>query len=76
MLHGGRQGFDSKFWQIKSFSKEHITYQYISIDGEQDFLGVKNYLQVFNSGNKLFLTIKANSSKPTREFGKSCILES
>ena len=66
MLHGGRQGFDSKFWQIKSFSKEHITYQYISIDGEQGFPGeLKTTCKYSIQGNKLFLTIKANSSKPT-----------
>ena len=66
MLHGGRQGFDSKFWQIKKFSREHIAYQYISIDGEQGFPGeLKTTCKYSIQGNKLFLTIKANSSKPT-----------
>ena len=30
ILHGGKQGFDSKFWQIKSFSSNSITYEYLS----------------------------------------------
>ena len=37
MLHGGKKGFDSKFWQIKDSSRHHITYEYISKDGEETF---------------------------------------
>ena len=30
MLHGGRQGFDSKFWQVKSFSREKMRKVWLS----------------------------------------------
>tara|TARA_Y100000996_G_C22491761_1_gene630516 strand:+ start:13 stop:963 length:951 start_codon:yes stop_codon:yes gene_type:complete len=66
MLHGGKKGFDSKFWQIKDASRHHITYEYISKDGEEGFPGeLKTTCRYSIINNKISLLLKAKTNKPT-----------
>ena len=66
MLHGGKKGFDSKFWQIKDSSRHHITYEYISKDGEEGFPGeLKTTCRYSVINNKISLLLKAKTNKPT-----------
>tara|TARA_Y100001934_G_C12331185_1_gene765169 strand:+ start:102 stop:1055 length:954 start_codon:yes stop_codon:yes gene_type:complete len=66
ILHGGKKGFDSKIWHVKSFSKSHIKYYCISPDKDQGFPGelysTCNY-SIINSTLKI--NISAQTSKAT-----------
>ena len=66
ILHGGKKGFDSKIWTIIDSSKKHVTYQYISRDGEEGFPGELISICKFSlKDNCLNISIKARSSKMT-----------
>jgi len=66
ILHGGKKGFDSKMWSVKNSSKNHVTYKYISPDGEEGFPGELTSLCTFLLKDScLHISICAVSSKIT-----------
>tara|TARA_B100001109_G_C18818149_1_gene453106 strand:- start:267 stop:1217 length:951 start_codon:yes stop_codon:yes gene_type:complete len=66
ILHGGKKGFDSKIWLLKDLSKNHITYKYISPDGEEGFPGeLTSFCKFFLKDNCLNISIQAISSNIT-----------
>lgn len=38
-LHGGPNGFHTKYWEVLDHSKRHVTLQYVSPDGEEGYPG-------------------------------------
>ena len=66
ILHGGKKGFDSKIWQVKSFSKSHISYYCISPDKDQGFPGELYSSCDYSIANStLKINISAQTSKTT-----------
>tara|TARA_B100000965_G_scaffold206951_1_gene172926 strand:- start:405 stop:1355 length:951 start_codon:yes stop_codon:yes gene_type:complete len=66
ILHGGKNGFDSKIWSLKDLSNNHITYKYISPDGEEGFPGeLTSFCTFMLKDNCLNISITAISSKTT-----------
>ncbi len=64
ILHGGKKGFDSKIWSLQDLSKKHITYKYISSDGEEGFPGeLISFCKFFLKDDCLNIFIRAISSK-------------
>lgn len=69
-LHGGLHGFDSKVWEIVALSESphaSVTFQYLSLDGEENFpgdLGVQITFELTNN-NELILTYQADTDEPT-----------
>ena len=66
ILHGGKHGFDSKIWELSNSSNQHITYKYISADGEEGFPGeLTTFCKFHLIKNNLHISIKAKSTKST-----------
>ena len=66
ILHGGKKGFDSKIWQVKSFSKSHISYYCISPDKDQGFPGeLYSSCDYSITNSTLKINISAQTSKTT-----------
>lgn len=69
-LHGGKKGFDSKMWDIidtKVTPHASVTFQYLSLDGEEGFpgdLGLQLTFELTNF-NELILTYKADTDEAT-----------
>ena len=66
-LHGGPTGFHSKVWDVLSRTKQSITLQYVSEDGEEGFPG-KLTMQVtytFTNENELIIDYKGYTDKKT-----------
>lgn len=69
-LHGGFKGFDKKVWDIVSTSEEpnaSVTFQYFSLDGEENFpgdLAVQLTFELTNN-NELILTYQADTDEAT-----------
>jgi aldose 1-epimerase len=66
-LHGGKEGFDKKIWEVIDVDKHTITLEYISKDGEEGFPGevtckVKYEL---DDDNKLHIIYNATPTKTT-----------
>ena len=38
-LHGGPKGFSHQFWSVSERSSDHVSYEYVSADGDQGFPG-------------------------------------
>jgi aldose 1-epimerase len=38
-LHGGEEGFSQKFWSLDQQTDDSVTYEYVSVHGEQGFPG-------------------------------------
>lgn len=62
LLHGGKTGFHSKYWDILSKSQSHITLRYISKDGEEGFLGTLSISVTFLWSDENSLTIKYSAT--------------
>ncbi|MBV8551507.1 MAG: galactose mutarotase [Acidobacteriaceae bacterium] len=70
MLHGGRQGFDSKVWDAKEVSSEDGTaleLHYLSKDGEEGFPGNLNVTVRYSldNRNRLRIDYTATTDKDT-----------
>ena len=56
ILHGGKKDLTLNFGKLKSPPSHHITYEYISIDGEQGFPGeLKTTCKYSIQDNELFI---------------------
>lgn len=68
-LHGGKQGFDSRFWQVNeySISKNQIEFTLISEDGDQGFPGelLTNIRYELSDENCLSIYFYASTNKDT-----------
>lgn len=69
-LHGGNEGFDKKVWDIINISEDttaSVTFQYFSLDGEENFpgdLAVQLTFQLTNN-DELILTYQADTDEAT-----------
>lgn len=69
-LHGGKIGFDRKVWDITHISEEphaSVTFQYFSLDGEENFPGDLAIQLTFELTNndELILTYQADTDEAT-----------
>jgi aldose 1-epimerase len=69
ILHGGFEGFDKKVWdvvEIKNDINPSITFQYVSADAEEGFLGtLTTKFSVTLHANSLEYDIEASTDAPT-----------
>jgi aldose 1-epimerase len=69
-LHGGNVGFDSKIWdivEVKELPHAKVTFQYLSLDGEENFpgdLGIQVSFELTNF-DELILTYRADTDEAT-----------
>lgn len=69
-LHGGIEGFDKKIWDIvdiTSSSRASVTFQYFSLDGEENFpgdLAIQLTFELTNN-NELILSYQADTDEAT-----------
>jgi aldose 1-epimerase len=69
-LHGGLNGFDKKVWEIVGLNETpnpSVTFQYLSVDGEENFpgdLGIQLTFELTNH-NELILTYQADTDEAT-----------
>lgn len=68
-LHGGKEGFDKKLWDVLSVSEESnaVTFQYESLDGEEGFPGNLKIKMEFKltDDNELILNYHAVTDSAT-----------
>jgi len=69
-LHGGKQGFNKKFWDAEILELDGavgVKMSYTSLDGEEGYPGnlTTNLTFVLHSDNKLAITMTAETDKPT-----------
>lgn len=67
ILHGGKEGFDKKIWQVASVSDAGLELRYLSKDGEEGFPGNLETVIRFqlNDANELSYEFIATTDKPT-----------
>lgn len=67
ILHGGKEGFDKKVWDVISKDNGTLTLQYISPDGEEGFPGNLKVQIIFklNDNNEFSYEFKAETDKAT-----------
>lgn len=69
-LHGGINGFDKKVWDIINIGEEphaSVTFQYFSLDGEENFPGdlAVQLTFEFTNNDELILTYQADTDEAT-----------
>ncbi|MBE0651653.1 MAG: galactose mutarotase [Bacteroidales bacterium] len=70
-VHGGNQGFNTKFWEVTSVSLEGYVSAFrlklFSPDGEEGYPGnlETELIYALNDNNELLIDIKAKTDKPT-----------
>ena len=66
-LHGGKEGFDKKIWQVESLGESQIELSYLSKDGEEDYPGNLNVSVTYtlSDDNSLLIEYEAESDKDT-----------
>ncbi len=70
-LHGGVNGFNTKFWEVNSFEKEGYTSAYklslLSLDGDENYPGnlQVDIVYALNNNNEFLIDIIANTDKTT-----------
>jgi aldose 1-epimerase len=66
-LHGGKQGFDKRVWDVKDSGGDHVTFHYLSPDGEEGYPGNLNVTVKYtlNDNNELKIEYTATTDKPT-----------
>ena len=66
MLHGGKQGFNDKVWDVVEVKDSSIKLHYLSVDGEEGFPGNMDvYVTYVLRGKDLIIQYDANTDKPT-----------
>lgn len=67
ILHGGKEGFDKKIWQVISSNDSVVEFKYISNDGEEGFPGNIETIIRFelNNENEFSYEFIASTDKPT-----------
>lgn len=68
--HGGKEGFDKKFWTVKEITSENecgLELKYSSVNGEEGYPGNVDTTVTYtlNNDNELILLVKANSDEDT-----------
>ncbi len=66
-LHGGKEGFDKKYWNIDKVTDSKLTLSYLSKDLEEGFPGNLKTTVTFklSKKNELKITYQATTDKPT-----------
>ncbi|MGL5682932.1 MAG: aldose epimerase family protein [Marinifilaceae bacterium] len=66
-LHGGKTGFNKKVWDVLSADCEHITMQYVSPDGEENYPGTLTVTMTYRltADNALVIDYVATTDKKT-----------
>src|ERR1051325_2192448 len=66
-LHGGNKGFDKRVWEVKESGADHVTFQYISPDGEEGYPGDLDVTVKYTltGNNELKIEYAATTDKPT-----------
>ena len=66
-LHGGNKGFDKRVWDVKDSGADHVTFHYLSPDGEEGYPGNLNVTVTYtlNDKNELKIDYTATTDKPT-----------
>ncbi|MBW8481404.1 aldose epimerase family protein [Actinomadura parmotrematis] len=65
-LHGGREGFDKKVWEVAEATDDSLTLTYLSPDGEEGYPGaVEVHVTYALSGDALRIDLEAASDAPT-----------
>lgn len=66
-LHGGKEGFDKKVWDVVSFENNLLRLKYLSKDGEEGFPGNLETIVRFelNDKDELSYEFTATTDKPT-----------
>ena len=64
-LHGGRDGFDLKHWQIESHSDSHVTFATTSPDGEMGFPGRLTARTTYRLDDGLVIVMEAETDAAT-----------
>ena len=66
-LHGGNKGFDKRVWDVKESAPDHVTFHYLSPDGEEGYPGNLNVTVTYslNDKNELRIDYTATTDKPT-----------
>lgn len=69
-LHGGKEGFDKKIWEVSQFTNDSATglkLHYLSPDGEEGYPGNLDVQVTYtlNNENELRIDYKATTDKPT-----------
>lgn len=69
-LHGGREGFNKKFWEAEIMEMDEavgVKMTYVSPDSEEGYPGTLTTTMTFilDHDNKLSITMKAETDKPT-----------
>lgn len=67
VLHGGKEGFDKKIWDVVSYESNRLVLQYLSIDGEEGFPGQVGIMITFEltEKNELSYEYIATTDKAT-----------
>ena len=66
-LHGGKVGFDKRVWTVKNSGEDHVTFEYVSADGEEGFPGNLDAKVVYTltAENSLRIDYAVTTDKPT-----------
>jgi aldose 1-epimerase len=66
-LHGGKDGLSTKTFTIINQDHEHLTFQYISLEGEGDFPGILTVEVTYRltEDHALIIDHRATTTKPT-----------
>lgn len=66
-LHGGKNGFQSKRWEVVQFDEQSVTFSYTSPDGEEGFPGTLNVSVTYKltDDNELQIAYSANTDQTT-----------
>ena len=66
MLHGGKQGFNDKVWDVVEVKDTTIKLHYLSVDGEEGFPGNMDvYVTYVVKGKDLIIQYDAFTDKPS-----------
>lgn len=67
VLHGGKEGFDKKIWDVISYESNRLVLQYLSVDGEEGFPGQVGIMITFEltEKNELSYEYIATTDKAT-----------
>lgn len=66
-LHGGKIGFDKKFWDVETPDDQTVTFTYLSVDGEEGYPGNLKVSVTYhlNDQDELSLLYKAQTDADT-----------